>query len=242
MKILLDIVPSIFARNELGLKHNEALQRIESYDLPIFISLFVCFGLAMYIYLRYYKKLVQICMSLLSYSASQQMQREGYSFFRSFSIYLFIIYVVCGAIFFTDLNIYFGWFKFVYSYTITMLFLLVIIVIVLIKGILKNVFGLITKEKNANDDVFFLYSSNLYLGGLIMLILCLLLHYSNFPSLYLLLIGLGLLGFLFALRMVRMLVFGRLQYGFSIFHLVLYLCTVEIIPLAICVKIIIVRS
>jgi uncharacterized protein DUF4271 len=231
-------VSSIFVKHELALKHSEALIRDESYNLPVFISLFICCALVMYIYLRYYKKALQVFSSVVSYGASQQIQREGHSFFRLFSISLFIIYMICGAIFFADLSIYQGWFRDVPTEMIAMLSILAICILVLIKGALSNLFGIIIKEKNATEDSFSQYTFSLYSGGLVMLILCLLLHYSNFPSIYLFPLGLSLLGFLFVLRMVKILAFGYLQYGFSIFHLLLYICAVEMIPLAVFIKVI----
>jgi hypothetical protein len=239
LKTFLDIVPSIFFKHELVLKHNEILIRDESYNLPVFISLFICCALVMYVYLRYYKKSLQVFSSIVSYGASQQIQREGHSFFRSFSISFFLIYMICGAIFFTDLSIYQGWFRNIPTEMITLLSILTISILVLIKGALSNLFGVIIKEKNAVEDSFSQYAFSLYIGGLVMLILCLLLHYSNFPSMYLFPIGLSLLGLLFMLRIVKILAYGYLQYGFSIFHLVLYLCAVEIIPLTIFIKVIV---
>jgi uncharacterized protein DUF4271 len=232
-------VPSIFVKHELSLKHNEALVRNESYNLSIFISLFICCALAIYIYLRYYKKTLQVFSSLISYGAAQQIQREGHSFFRSFSVSFLLIYVICGAIFFTDLSIYQGWFSNISAEMITLLSIFAICILVLLKEALSNLLGVIIKENNANEDSFSQYALSLYAGGLVMLILCLLLYYSNFPSIYLFPIGLSLLGLLFALRMVKTLVFGYFQYGFSIFHLVLYICAFEIIPLAVFIKIIV---
>jgi len=193
----------------------------------------------MYIYLRYYKKSLQVFSSVVSYGVSQQIQREGHSFFRSFSVSLFLIYMICGAIFFADLSVYQSWFKNISTEMITLLFVFAICLLVVIKGALSHLFGVIIKEKNATEDFFSQYAFGLYSGGLVMLILCLLLHYSNFPSMYLFPVGLSFLALLFMLRIVKTLAFGYLQYGFSIFHLLLYLCAIEIIPLAFFVKIIV---
>ncbi len=147
--------------------------------------------------------------------------------------------MICSAIFFTDLSIYSGWFKNIPAEMITLVSVLAIGILVLAKGILSNLFGIIIKEKNATEDSFFQYTFSLYTGGLVMLVICLLIHYSNFSSMCLFPLGLGLLGFLFMFRMIKIVVFGHLQYGFSIFHLVLYLCAVEVIPLAFFIKVIV---
>ena len=212
------------------------MPRAEHYNLPVFLLLFICCVLFMYVYLRYYKKLLKVFSSVLSYSASQQLQREGYSFFSSFSTSLFLIYMICGSFFYTELTTYMGWFKNMPVVLITLLSVLVIGILVLIKKLIGYVLGLILKEKNAIEDCFFQYTFSIYTSGLAMLVLCLLLYYSNLPSVYLFYIGIGFLLVLFVLRTIKIFVFGHLQYGFSIFHLVLYLCAVEIIPLVIFVK------
>ena len=193
----------------------------------------------MYIYLRFYKKTLLVFSSVMSYGASQQIQREGHSFIKSFSIFLFLIYMICGSIFFTDLSTYMGWFKNTSTNILMGLSILVIGALILIRRMLSQSFGAIIKEKNAAEDWFFQYTFGIYVSALIMLIFCLLLHYSNMPAAYLFPIGLSIIALLYAIRIVKTLVFGYSVYGFSLFHLVLYLCAVEIIPLAVFVKVIV---
>jgi hypothetical protein len=239
LKNFLEIIPGIFANNQLTPQHSETLLRIPSYNIAVFISLFICCALFIYVYLHYYKKILQIFSSVVSYGTSQQIQREGFSFLRSFSICLFLIYILSCSIFFTDLSIHLGWFKNLPTKLITILCIIGITTLILVKAFLGNILGLIIKEKNATDDSFFQYTSNIYIGGLVIFVVCLLLHYSNFPSAYLFPIGIGIGALFFIFRTLKTVAFGYLQYGFSVFHLVLYLCAVEIIPLAIFVKIIV---
>ncbi len=183
--------------------------------------------------------MLQIFSSVISYGASQQIQRDGHSFFRSFSISLFLIYVICSSIFFMDISSYFTWLKNLPIERIAIFTIFIIIALIFVKAALGHVLGLITKERVAASDCFFQYASNLYTSGLVMLVICLLVHYSGFSNAYLFFLGITLTGLLFTLRIIKTVAFGYLRYGFSIFHLVLYLCAVEIIPLAIFVKIIV---
>ena len=131
-----------------------------------------------------------------------------------------------------------GWFKHFSSELITSFTILAMLVVIIAKGTLSYLLGLITKEKGVNEDAFFQYTLSIFSVGLIMLIFCLLVHYSNIPFTYLIPVGIGFPILVFALRMIKILAFGYLQFGFSVFHLVLYLCVVELIPLVIFVKII----
>ncbi len=193
----------------------------------------------MYIYLRYYKKTIQVFSAIINYGASQQIQREGHSFIKSFSVCLFLIYAVCGSIFFTDLSTYSGWFKNKSTDAIILLSIIVILALIVLRRILSQAFGLIIKEKNATEDWFFQYAFGIYVSALFLLIFCLLLRYSGAPSSYIFQIAISVLTLLYIIRMVKTLVFGYSVYGFSLFHLVLYLCAVEIIPLAVFVKLIV---
>lgn len=147
--------------------------------------------------------------------------------------------MICGGIFFADLSTYFGWIKIVSADILTLLAIIVIGILILLRRLLTHFFGLIVKEKNATEDYFFQYAFNIYVGAFILLAFCLLLRYSNIPASYLLPVTIGVLSLLYFVRMIKTLVFGFSLYGFSLFHLVLYLCGVEIIPLAIFVKVIV---
>ena len=238
MKIVAQI-QSIFFNHLLPAKHDAAIERIGSYKFPAFVLLFISCALVIYIYLRYYKKTLQVFSSVLSYNAGQQIQRDGHSFFRSFSLSLFLIYMICGGIFFADLSAYFGWMKIVSPDILTVIAIIVIGILILVRRMLTNFFGLITKEKNASEDYFYQYSFNIYVGAFILLAFCLLLRYSNLSASYLLPITVAILSLLYLIRIAKILVFGYSSYGFSLFHLVLYLCGVEIIPLAIFIKVIV---
>ncbi|HXU27860.1 MAG TPA: hypothetical protein VN698_11570, partial [Bacteroidia bacterium] len=89
MKTLLQIAPSVFSKHELVVKHSDSLERNGNYNLLVFLLIFVCCALVIYIYLRFYKKTLLVFSSVISYNASQQVQREGHSFIKSFSFFLF---------------------------------------------------------------------------------------------------------------------------------------------------------
>ncbi|HTA63292.1 MAG TPA: DUF4271 domain-containing protein [Bacteroidia bacterium] len=239
MKTLLQIAPSVFSKHELAVKHADSLERNGNYNLLAFVLIFVCCALVIYIYLRFYKKTLLVFSSVISYNASQQIQREGHSFIKSFSFFLFLIYMICGGIFFTDLSIYEGWFRNTSTDVVRLLVIASIGLLIVCRRFLNQALGSVVKEKNAAEDLFFQYAFGAYIGALIMLICCFLLHYSNVPPAYLFSLGVSLLGLLYVVRIIKTLVFGYSMYGFSLFHLVLYLCAVEIIPLAVFVKVIV---
>jgi len=147
--------------------------------------------------------------------------------------------MICGGLFFTDLSTYEGWFKNASVEMIKVISIISVGVLILFKRLLNQALGSIIKEKNSTEDLFFQYAFGIYISALVMLVCCLLLHYSNIPPAYLFSVGISVLGLIYSIRAVKIMVFGYTVYGFSLFHLVLYLCAVEIIPLAVFVKVIV---
>lgn len=239
MNTFLQITQSVFNKHELLAKHADSIERNVSYNFIGFLSIFTCCALVIYVYLRFYKKTLLVFSSVISYGASQQIQREGHSFVKSFSLALFFIYTICAGVFFTDLCVYKGWFAQMPVYLIKVGSILIVLAIILVRRFINQVLGLMIKEKNATEDMFFQYAFGIYISAFVMLFCSLLLHYSKIPPGYLFPAGISVLGAIYSVRVVKTLLLGRTIYGFSLFHLVLYLCAVEIIPLAVFVKVIV---
>src|ERR1700741_539123 len=99
----------IFSAHNLVPFHAQALPRDVSYNFPVFILLTGAAVLLLFVYLLYFKKTLQLVQGVFSYGSSKQLQREGYSFFKSFSLALTLVYIICASIFFTDLNSRMHW-------------------------------------------------------------------------------------------------------------------------------------
>ncbi|MBS1647877.1 MAG: DUF4271 domain-containing protein [Bacteroidetes bacterium] len=239
MFLLQTINPSIFRENELNSRFFEAgaVMRTVQYNLPVFILLFVCCTLAVRIYLLYPKKNIQLWSVVLSYGTLQQAKRDGHTLFRSFSITLFLIYMICGGIFFSQVAVHQGWFKKIPSNLLMPLCISSIGILILLRTFFTRVLGLLLKEKTASEDGIFQFAFNTYAGAFFLLVVCLLLHYTRIPSEYLFYSAFVFFSFLYVLRMAKIVGHGYLRYQFSIFHLILYLCAFEIIPLAIFIKV-----
>ena len=111
--------------------------------------------------------------------------------------------------------------------------------LLLAKKMSSAVFSLFLKNQKALTDYFFQYSFSIKTEGLLLLPVCLLLYYSSIPPVYLIALGLIIPTLIFGVRVLRTLLWGKAEYGFSVFHIVLYLCTVEIIPLVVFIKILV---
>ena len=229
----------IFSSHNLAPFHAAVLPREVSYNLPVFVLLVGACTLLLFVYLLYFKKTLQLVQGVFSYGSSKQLQREGYSFFKFFSLALTVVYIICASIFFIDLNNRMCWIKIQHSDWLLPLCLLCLAFLLLVKKMSATVFSLFLKNQKAFNDYFFQYSFSIKTEGLLLLPVCLLLHYSAIPPVYLLLLGILVPALIFTVRVIRTILWGRAEYGFSVFHIVLYLCTVEIIPLVVFIKILV---
>jgi hypothetical protein len=229
----------IFSAHNLSPLHSGVLPRDVSYNFPVFILLTAAAILLLFVYLLYFKKTLQLVQGVFSYGSSKQLQREGYSFFKSFSLALTLVYIICASIFFTDLNSRMHWIVMQNSALLLPLCIVCLTAVLLVKKMSSAIFSLFLKNQKALNDYFFQYSFSIKTEGLLLLPVCLLLHYSAVLPAVLLLFGLAIPALIFSVRVVRTLLWGRAEYGFSVFHIVLYLCTVEIIPLVVFIKILV---
>ncbi len=214
-----------------------AIPREVSYNVPVFILLTGACILLLAVYLLYYKKVLQLVQGVFSYGSSRQLQREGYSFFKFFSLSLTGVYIICAAVFFSYLNEKQGWITLTDDRWVLPASIVFLGMLLIFKKLSAPVFALFLKNRKALTDYFFQYSFSIKTEGLLLLPVCLLLYYSSVPSAYLVALGLAVPALIFVVRIGRILTWGRPEYGFSVFHLVLYLCTVEIIPLAVFIKV-----
>lgn len=229
----------IFSSHNLAPSHTGALVREVSYNFPIFILLVSATILLLFVYLLYFKKTLQLVQGVFSYGSSRQLQREGYSFFKFFSLALTGVYIICASIFFAYLNDRMHWITLRNENLLLPLCLASLAGLLLLKKIFPAFFSFFLRNQKALNDYFFQYSFSIKTEGLLLLPVCLLLYYSSVPPIYLICIGLLVPTVIFSIRIIRALMWGRAEYGFSVFHIVLYLCTVEIIPLVVFIKILV---
>ncbi len=229
----------IFFAHDLSPHHLCALPRESSYNFPVFILLVSASVLLLCVYLLYFKKTAQLVKGVFSYGSSKQLQREGYSFFKFFSLSLTAVYVLSASIFFTDLNARMQWIRLQNNDWLLPLCIVFLGALLIVKKLAPVIGSLFLKNQKALNDYFFQYSFSIKTEGLLLLPICLLLHYSATQSVYLIVLGLLFPAAIFSIRIVRTLRWGRVEYGFSIFHIVLYLCTVEIIPLVVFSKVLV---
>ncbi len=197
-------------------------------------------GLLLSVFLLYNKKLLQLVGSGLSYTLYRQLQREGYSFFKFFSLSLTFIYLLVGSLFFNQLNAFYGWVRLpIPDFLYLPVFIFFIGLLVVIRRTQSYFIAKMAGNKKAFSDYFTHYSYNIKLEGIFLLPIVLLLEYTSLSTTWILMVGVAGLFSIFLIRICRAIIYGERVYSFSVFHIFLYLCAVEIIPLAVFIKVLV---
>lgn len=180
---------------------------------------------------------MKLLQGLFNFGALQQMQREGYSYYNLFSLALFAVYILSTAVFFSFLNGHLHWISPGNENLVLFSALFFVMMLPVVRKLGALVFPLLFKNRKAFADYFFYYSLSVKTTGLLLLPVCLLIYYSHLPPGYLMMAGLIITVLVFATRIMRTLLWGGSGYGVSVFHILLYLCAVEFIPLSVFIKI-----
>ncbi|NNF36211.1 MAG: DUF4271 domain-containing protein [Saprospiraceae bacterium] len=112
-----------------------------------------------------------------------------------------------------------------------LLVLLAVVVIYLIRHIAMFFLGVIFPvQREASQYSFLIAVVNILLGLLLLPFNLLIAYAPDFISVSSVYIILGVIAFLFIIRMIKGFLLGLINYGTNVFHFFLYLCTFEIAP------------
>ncbi len=179
----------------------------------------------------YEKRLRLLFSSIFSRPAASQLMREGGLPGHQSFIPLLAIYIISVTLFFYSLVRFFtpGPETLGQELSIYGLILVGFIVFFFLKIFLIKVSGFVFKNENtASEYIQNIYIYNLFMGILILPLLLLIEYSYQEVFIYITLIVCGLILFN---RFFRGLIIGLSDTKFSLFHLFLYLCTLEILPL-----------
>jgi len=199
---------------------------------------FILGGIFLLVLTKYYyeKRLGLLASAVFSRSSANLLIRDSNILRHQSFIYLFLIYLISITLLlhqafrysdpasgssWQDLLLYLG-------------IVGAVIAFFLIKIILVRLSGLIFRNADtATEYIQNMFIYNLF-GGIILLPMLLLISYSGTP-IFLFIAG-GSLVILMFLRFFRGFAVGLSDHKFSLFHLFLYLCTLEILPIVILLK------
>ncbi len=187
-------------------------------------------------------KTIRVLNAAYSLQVARQIEREDYGQFKRVSVLLSSIFVLTIAFLFFKLNQLFGFIleanDSLFQY---LFFVLLIIIIYAVKFISGNLISYLTKTNSIINEYF---NSTLIINqsvGLLLLPVMILAQLSPLHPLWLVVPGALLLIFAYLLRLFRGFVFAGIDHGIGILQLFVYLCALEILPLLVLIKFLIVN-
>ncbi|MES2397165.1 MAG: DUF4271 domain-containing protein [Bacteroidota bacterium] len=232
------IAPSLFKNHLLTANDHKPEIHYTNYDFVITGFLLFLYILFVWMYVSNYKKLSQIVKGFYINRNSNQLSRDELSIGNRVSFFLSIFFIITLTLFISRILAYYG-FQLITSNIAVLNIIIGIALIVAysLKFASIKLFGYIFKvQREANEYMMtiFLFCNTL---GLFMLpIVVGLTFVKQVSPVVFIYTGIGVIVTFFMIRMIRGLILGLNSSEISRIYLFMYLCTLEILPIVILVK------
>lgn len=234
---------SLFRDHLLQMKNERPVIHYTQYDYLVTSILFLSYIMFVWLYISNRKRLNQVVMGLYAGRYANQLAREEVSLGNRVVIFLSALFIFTLTLFFYQTAGYYGFLptssiKGTFFITGAVIFLIYGIKLVMIK-VLGFLFETQKEIKEYTISVFLFCNA----VGLFMLpvVICLAFLKQVNPSVFIY-SGFTIIAVFFITRLVRGLIIGLNSSRVSKFYLFLYLCTLEIVPLAIMVKLFVLKA
>lgn len=230
-----------------GLFDNHLLKKVSPSAEPFifqreyWVAIILVFCLAILVYLKTTngKRLRQIFQAFLQSSAVGQLLREEYALTNRVSVMLMSTYFLIFPLFLTKVFLYYGLtMNQETAFGLYLVLLSIVFVLFILRVFFLNVLGVIFEKSDTASSYIFtmlLFSKNL---ALILFPVVLAMSYAkNLKIEWILWTGFILFAIVLLYRILRtsaLILHGR---GISILYLFLYLCTLEILPFIVLIKV-----
>jgi hypothetical protein len=202
---------------------------------PAFVML-VPVTLLVYLRVKYAKRISAVLKGFFSLQAARQLEREDYRLTRGISVILSFVYLASISFFLYQFNRYYPVFKMDWDPVVQFhLIFAGLLLIYILKFTVNILLGIILDSSNEVYE----YNFNVFLSnqgiGLFMLPVAICMEYLNVSFMPLLAAGFFIIGVFYSIRLGKGIIIGLSSRTFSPFHIFLYLCGLEILPLIVLV-------
>jgi hypothetical protein len=235
--ILLTNKESIFKGHALMPKNSTPLYRVNEITYWQGIVLFIIFSI--YVLIRFLepKKIIKIFVSVFSYQEARQLFREEFKLTKRASLLLGMSSILVIASLIQYANQYFGVIINDYSSLQQYFFFVVVICLTyLIKFASNYVFGFVSNNQELGKEYIFNVFVFAQTIGIIIFPLIICMQFANYPKEWFLYPALVICGGFYGLRMFRGFIISSVEQNIGIVYIFLYLCALEILPMLVLVK------
>jgi hypothetical protein len=183
------------------------------------------------------KKTQQVLASLISIQIAKELFREDYKLNKRVTLILSIVFVLVFAFLLQIINTYFGLILLNVSDFVQYLFFIgLIISMYLVKFSFSLILAHISNNSEIEREYRFTTIVFNQVFALIILPIVILLQYSQVPERILIFISIGLVLSFYFFRLYRGFVISALEQNLGFMYIFLYFCALEILPLLILIK------
>jgi hypothetical protein len=234
---------SLFQDHLLQVRNERPIIHYTQYDYLVTSILFLSYIMFVWLFISNRKRLNQIVMGLYAGRYANQLAREEISLGNRVVIFLSALFVFTITLFFYQTASFFGFLPFNSMKATFFITMLTILLIYGVKLLIIKLLGLLfetQKEIKEYTISVFLFCNAV---GLFMLpvVICLAFLKQVNPAVFIY-TGFTIIAIFFFTRLVRGLIIGLGSTRVSKFYLFLYLCTLEIVPLAIMAKLVVSKT
>lgn len=227
----------IFGNHSLKPVNSRAIalnKEVLSWPAGVFL---VSFILIVLIRVASAKRFLMLFKAYFSLGISRQLMREDYKLNKGSSVLFSINFLLCFAYFLFKTNQFYHFnsysFNSIIVYFILIFFVLAVYFIKIIGS--RIIAGLADAVGEMEEYIFNTFLSTNAIGlFLFPIVVCM--EYSHLPLKYLIISGTLVFFLFYTIRVIKGFIIAFVSGRYSIFHLFLYLCALEILPLIVLIK------
>ena len=181
----------------------------------------------------------QLVEAVYSFAVTNQVVRDENLLVQRASVLLNVIFYCSSGLFFYWISVRYNWnhpilneglFRFFFFAFVTAVFFTVKMLLLKLIGTIFNL------DKPVAVFIFSIFLTNNLLGVLLVLITSFMAYLSGVSLINYVYLVLGILSLAFVFLLYRAFLISRTVQGYSLYYLILYFCTLEIVPIALIVK------
>jgi hypothetical protein len=232
--------PSLFTGHEAQPRGLEPQPIERSHSFWIFSLLFTAFVIFVSLRVLYGKRFRQEVDAFFTSRAVSQMMREEYALSNRVSIGLSLLFLMLLSLFLFQCFSYYGYFGY-NNFTGPVFYFRICAFVVIafaLKLLVVRILGVLFKlEAVSNEYIFNIFLYHKALGLFLFPITIAIAFVREIPVHYTIAAGWVLVAIVLVYRTLRSLLGGIQTAGISKYYLFLYLCTLEILPLIVIIKV-----
>lgn len=242
-KVISDTLQNLLIENSVFQNHNLVPENLETslrtvepmyWQTTVLTLSFVLFIL---VKVLNPKKTQQVLASLFSIQIAKELYREDYKLNKRVTLILSIVFVLVFSFLLQILNKYFGLILLDKPYLIQYLFFVgLILAMYIVKFSFSSILAQISNNQELEREYRFTILIFNHVFALVILPLVILLQYSQLPSVWLIYPSIILILAFYFFRLYRGFVISALEQNLGFMYIFLYFCALEILPLLILIK------